>query len=121
MSFISENRISSLALRVARNLNGPTTPVLFTSLPSTSTAYLTANYAGYTAQKAFVIKDTTGAVKGYVAIIQFNGKPVGVKFDAAGNFVRVLEQREGRDLNGHGWHHVVVLMTEVDLEKIQLL
>lgn len=78
--------------------------IAFTSLPSTSSSYLTTNYSGYTAQKAFVIKDSAGAVKGYVAIIQFNAKPVGVKFDASGNFLRVLEQREGRDLNGRGWH-----------------
>ena len=30
---------------------------------------------------------------------------MGLRFDASGNFVAVLEQREGKDLNGHGWHH----------------
>ena len=76
----------------------------FTSLPSTVTDYLTANYAGYTFQKAFTDKDSSGNTSGYVVIIQFNGNPVGLKFDAAGTFIKVLEQREGHDLSGKGWH-----------------
>jgi hypothetical protein len=78
--------------------------VPFTSLPSTVTDYLTANYAGYIFQKAFTDKDSSGNTSGYVAIIQFDGNPVGLKFDAAGTFVKVLEQREGHDLSGKGWH-----------------
>lgn len=76
----------------------------FGSLPTAVTSYLTSNYAGYTAVKAFTIKDQSGALTGYVAIIQYNNNPVGIKFDANGNFLQVLEQREGRDLLGHGWH-----------------
>src|SRR5258705_9149635 len=78
--------------------------VSFTSLPSTVTDYLTANYAGYLFQKAFTDKDSSGNTSGYVVIIQFNGNPLGLKFDAAGTFVKVLEQREGHDLSGKGWH-----------------
>ena len=78
--------------------------VAFSSLPASVTDYLNTNYAGYTAQKAFSIKDAGGTLQGYVAIIQFNGNPVGLKFDASGAFVQVLEQREGRDLLGKGHH-----------------
>lgn len=81
-----------------------TDSIAFGSLPALVTDYLTANYNGYTAQKAFTDKDSSGTVSGYVVIIQYNGKPVGLKFDASGNFVKVLEQREGHDLEGHGWH-----------------
>ena len=79
--------------------------VAFSSLPAAVTDYLTANYSGYTFQKAFTDRDTSGNTAGYVVIIQYNGNPVGLKFDATGAFVQVLEQREGHDLNGHGWHH----------------
>jgi len=78
--------------------------VAFSSLPANLTAYLTSNYAGYTFQKAYDVKDSLGNITGYVAIIQYNGNPVGLKFDASGNFVGVLEQREGHDLTGEGWH-----------------
>lgn len=66
--------------------------------------YLSTNYDGYLFIKAFAVKDTTGAVKGYVVIINFNGKPVGLKFNADGTFVKVLEQREKGDMDGDGWH-----------------
>ena len=78
--------------------------IAFSSLPSSVTTYLTTNYAGYTAQKAFTVKDASGNLQGYIAIIVFNGNPVGLKFDASGAFVQVLEQREGRDLIGSGHH-----------------
>jgi hypothetical protein len=79
--------------------------VTFASLPSAIGAYLTANYAGYTFQKAFKISTSAGAVDSYVVVINYNGKPVGLKFDASGNFVLIFEQREGHDLNDDkGWH-----------------
>lgn len=78
--------------------------IALSGLPAAITNYLSANYPGYTFQKAFTDKDSSGAVSGYVVIIQFNGNPVGLKFDASGNFINVLEQREGRDLTGDGWH-----------------
>jgi len=78
--------------------------VSISSLPVIITDYLAGNYAGYTFQKAYTDKDSSGNLSGYVIIIQFNGKPVGLKFDASGNFIRVLEQREGHDLTGRGWH-----------------
>lgn len=61
--------------------------VAFSSLPANLTAYLTSNYAGYTFQKVYDVKDSLGNITGYVAIIQYNGNPVGLKFDASGNFV----------------------------------
>jgi hypothetical protein len=83
-----------------------TDSVALSSLPSSVTSYLEANYPGYTFQKAFTDKDSTGTLAGYVVIINYNGNPVGLKFDSPGSFVKVLEQREGRDLlGGHGFHH----------------
>ena len=82
-----------------------TNSVAFSSLPSAIGTYLTANYAGYTFKKAFTDKDTLGNTAGYVVMIDYNGKPVGLKFDAAGAFVKVLEQREGHDLDrANGFH-----------------
>ncbi len=78
--------------------------IAFSSLHSSVTTYLTANYSGFTSQKAFSIKDASGTLQGYVAVIQFNGNPVAIKFDASGTFVQVLEQREGHDLLGSGHH-----------------
>jgi Putative beta-lactamase-inhibitor-like, PepSY-like len=78
--------------------------IAFAGLPANITNYLNTNYAGYTFQKAYTDKDISGNIAGYVVIIQFNGNPVGLRFDASGNFVKVLEQREGRDLTGRGWH-----------------
>src|SRR4051812_7649426 len=75
--------------------------IAFSSLPSSITDYLNSNYAGYTSQKAFTVIDSTGAAAGYIVIIQYNNAPVGLKFDASGNFVSVLEQRLGRDLEGY--------------------
>jgi hypothetical protein len=75
------------------------------ALPDSVQHYLTINYPGYLFEKVFEIKDSSGTVGGYVVIISFNGKPVGLLFDASGKFQRVLEQREGGDLEGEGWHH----------------
>ncbi|MBV9986780.1 MAG: PepSY-like domain-containing protein [Chitinophagaceae bacterium] len=75
------------------------------ALPATVVSYLSANYPGYTLAKAFKISEASGTLKGYVTVINFNGNPVGIAFDASGNFVKVLEQREGRDLReGRGYH-----------------
>lgn len=74
------------------------------ALPAAIQAYLGNNYTGYTFNKAFAVKDTTGTVKGYVVIINYNGKPVGLEFKADGTFVKVLEQREKPDINNGGWH-----------------
>jgi hypothetical protein len=74
--------------------------IAFNSLPSAVTDYLAANYAGYTAQKAFTVADSSGTPAGYIVIIQYNNGPVGLKFDASGNFVTVLQQKLGRDLEG---------------------
>ncbi len=82
-----------------------TDSIAFSSLPAAVDTYLTANYAGYTFQKAFTDNDAAGTLAGYVVVIKFNDKPVGLKFDATGALVKVLEQREGRDLGGRGFHH----------------
>lgn len=73
-------------------------------LPAAIQSYLGTNYSGYVFAKAFSVKDNQGAVKGYVVIINFNGKPVGLQFKADGTFVKVLEQREKGDIDGDGWH-----------------
>ena len=78
--------------------------ISFSNLPSVINTYLSTNYPGNLFQKAFVIKDALTILQGYVVIIQFNSNPVGLKFDASGNFVQVLEQREGHDLLGEGFH-----------------
>ena len=73
------------------------------SVPSNISTYLNSNYAGFSFTKAFVIKDSTGTIAGYVLIVQYNGKPVALFFSAGGSFVQVLEQTESGD-NEHGWH-----------------
>ena len=79
--------------------------VAFSALPSAIGTYLTANYSGYTFQKAFKILDTTKTVTGYVVIIKYNGNFVGLKFNASGSFVSVLEQMLGQDIgNPQGCH-----------------
>jgi len=76
------------------------------SLPASVTTYLSANYAGNTFQKAYQIANqSTSALESYVVVVQFNDKPVAIKFDSGGNFVKVLELREGRNMKGKGgWH-----------------
>ncbi|HVZ26388.1 MAG TPA: hypothetical protein VG842_10050 [Sediminibacterium sp.] len=74
-------------------------------LSATIQSYLSNNYSGYTFLKAFTVKDANSTVQGYVVIIRFNGKPVGLQFNADGSFVKVLEQRERGDIgDGPGWH-----------------
>ncbi len=84
--------------------DGKADSVAFSSLPSAVATYLSANYAGYTLKKAFAAKTSAGVVESYGVVIVFNGKPVGLQFDTGGNFVRVFEQRERRDLKNKGWH-----------------
>lgn len=75
------------------------------ALPALVDTYISTNYSGYVLAKAFSIKNSASAVVGYVVVIYFNNKPVGLLFDANGNFVKVLEQREKGDLDGPGFHH----------------
>ncbi len=74
------------------------------SLPAGVTSYLTANYPGYTFHKAFAIENSSSATTSYAVVIYVNDKPVGLQFDADGDFVKVLEQREKGDLSGPGHH-----------------
>ena len=78
--------------------------IAVTDLPVTVTTYLETNYTGYTFNKAFAIKNSSGSITNYVAIIYYNDKPVAILFESNGSFIRVLEQREKADLNGNGWH-----------------
>jgi hypothetical protein len=73
-------------------------------LPASAASYISANYSGATFAKAFVVRNSSFVITGYVAVIYYNDKPVGLEFDSAGNFVKVLEQREKGDLNGPGHH-----------------
>lgn len=79
--------------------------VIFSALPDSVEAYLSANYSGYTRFKAFKITDIKSELNyNYVVLVRFNDKPVALKFDADGAFVKVLELREKADLKGKGWH-----------------
>ncbi len=80
------------------NRNERKTKIDFTTLSSTITDYLSTNYAGFTAKGAVQITDANGNIIGYVAIITLNEKPIAIKFDANGNFVKVLELRQGIDI-----------------------
>ncbi|MGE5520727.1 MAG: PepSY-like domain-containing protein [Candidatus Dadabacteria bacterium] len=75
------------------------------NLPTSVSTYLSANYQGYNYHRAFVIKNTSGTTTGYVVVIYYNDRPVGLRFDANGNFVKVLEQREREDMHNGGFHH----------------
>lgn len=75
------------------------------ALPANVTAYISATYSGAAFAKAFALKNVSSTLTGYVVVIYYNNKPVGLQFDSSGNFVKVLEQREKGDLNGAGWHH----------------
>jgi hypothetical protein len=82
-----------------------TDTVAFSALPSAISTYLTANYSGYTFEKAFEVLSSTKAVTAYIVVIKYNGNFVGLKFDASGTFVSVLEQMMGQDMsNPQGCH-----------------
>jgi hypothetical protein len=74
------------------------------NLSNSITTYLRSNYAGYSFKKAFKITESNNTLVGYVVVIKYNDKLIGLKFDSAGAFVKILEQREGADLVGKGWH-----------------
>lgn len=82
-------------------------PVLATTLPSALTDYLTANYEGFTFIKAFEVTPKIATnLDSYFVAIKFNGKPVALKFDNSGMFIKVLELREGRDMKKPGGQHL---------------
>jgi len=76
----------------------------FASLTDSTKAYLAATYPGYTFKKAYKILNPSGTIDGYVVFIIYNGNPVALRFNPAGIFRTVLEQREAHDLDGPGWH-----------------
>ena len=102
----SGNSSDSLYAMEACKKGNKKTAVELSALSATITTYLSTNYSGFTFQKAFqVANQTTSAVESFVVVIEFNAKPVAIKFDAAGAFVKVLELREGRNMKGRGgWH-----------------
>lgn len=75
------------------------------ALPSSVSAYIDANYSGASFAKAFALKNSSTIVTGYVVVIYYDNKPVGLQFDSTGAFLKVLEQREKGDLEGPGHHH----------------
>lgn len=77
--------------------------VAFSALPTAISTYLTTNYAGYTAGKAFKI-DSASVTTGYIVVIKYNTNFVALKFTASGTFVAALEQRDKADINGRGFH-----------------
>lgn len=82
------------------------TRVLATDLSARITSYLTTNYPDYTFIKAFsTTLKTSTTIDSYVVAIHFNGKPVAIRFNAEGNFVKVLELREGNDMRKDRDHH----------------
>lgn len=66
-------------------------------LPAAIATYLDENYEGYAFQKAYSVSDTSNTVTGYVVVIFNDDQPLGLEFDAQGNFVSVLEQRRSRE------------------------
>ena len=103
----SGNSSDSLYAMEACKKGNKKTAVELSALSATITTYLSTNYSGFTFQKAYqVANQTTSAIESFVVVIQFNAKPVAIKFDAAGAFVKVLELREGRNMKGRGGWHV---------------
>lgn len=77
----------------------------FTVLSTSIISYLNANYNGYTATGAIKITDKNNNVLAYIAIVELNGNPVTIKFDASGTFIKVLELRQGIDIfNNRRFH-----------------
>lgn len=72
------------------------------TLPASVKAYLDANYSGYTYLKTFKT-NRNNTTDGYIVIIRMNDKPIGLRFDSNGNFIKVCEQRERGQLRGKGW------------------
>ncbi|MBC8053408.1 MAG: PepSY-like domain-containing protein [Sphingobacteriaceae bacterium] len=66
--------------------------------------YLEANYNGFTHFKAFKVKKKS-SLEGYIVVIKYNNKPVGLLFSQNGSFVRIFEQRERGEMKGKGWKH----------------
>ncbi|MBM3402055.1 MAG: hypothetical protein FJY21_07050 [Bacteroidetes bacterium] len=102
----SGNSSDSLFAMEACKKGNKKTPIEQSLLPSVITSYLSSNYAGNTFIKAYRINNqSTSALDSYVVMVQFNDKPVAIKFDAKGAFEKILEIREGRNMKGKGgWH-----------------
>ena len=86
--------------------NHKRTNVAAADLSAEITSYLSSNYTDYTFIKAFSITlPNSTTIDSYVVAINFNGKPVAIKFATDGSFVKVLELREGGDLRKGRDHH----------------
>lgn len=73
------------------------------NLPPAISTHLAANYAGATFSAAFVITNPLSNVAAYIVMILYNNKPVGLRFDSNGNFLKVVDQRTKRHLSGIGY------------------
>ena len=102
----SANTTDSLYAMDACKKGNKKTRVELSSLSASIKNYLSANYPGNTFLKAYQIANqTTSVLESFVVVVEFNDKPVAVKFDAGGSFLKVLEIREGRNMKGKGgWH-----------------
>ena len=102
----SGNGTDSLYAMDACKKGNKKTRVEQSSLSASITTYLSANYPGNTFLKAYQIANqTTSVIESFIVVVQFNEKPVAIKFDASGIFLKVLEIREGRNMKGKGgWH-----------------
>jgi hypothetical protein len=102
----SGNATDSLYAMDACKKGNKKTRVEQSSLSASITTYLSANYPGNTFLKAYQIANqTTSVIESFIVVVQFNEKPVAIKFDASGIFLKVLEIREGRNMKGKGgWH-----------------
>ena len=102
----SGNATDSLYAMDACKKGNKKTRVEQSSLSASIKTYISANYPGNTFLKAYQISNQTSSViESFVVVVQFNEKPVAIKFDASGIFLKVLEIREGRNMKGKGgWH-----------------
>ena len=102
----SGNATDSLYAMDACKKGNKKTRVEQSSLSASIKTYISANYPGNTFLKAYQIANqTTSVIESFIVVVQFNEKPVAIKFDASGIFLKVLEIREGRNMKGKGgWH-----------------
>lgn len=102
VSLTAKSKDSVLIMNVCPAGPRPDT-IASSALLSPITTYLTNNYNGYTFRKAFKILNS-GNIDSYVVIVNYNNKPVALKFNSSGTFTAVLEQREPADASGPGFH-----------------
>ncbi|WP_207428149.1 PepSY-like domain-containing protein [Pedobacter sp. SYSU D00535] len=102
---VSESSASADAVYIVNTGSVATTRDSITAdqLPSAIGTYLSTYYSGYTLKKAFRLN--ASSQNNFIVVINYQDKPVGLLFDADGNFIKVFEQRERGSLRGKGWKH----------------